>query len=49
MSVPSDVEDDGKRVVEDVAKSAVEFVGDRPLTAVAIAAALGFILAQVIF
>ena len=49
MSIPPETRDEGKRVIEEGARSAVEFVSDRPLIAVAIAAGLGFIIAQFVF
>ncbi len=49
MSYPSNVEEEGKRAVEERVQTAREFVSDRPLIAVAIAAALGFIVGQFIF
>jgi ElaB/YqjD/DUF883 family membrane-anchored ribosome-binding protein len=36
-------------MIEEGAASAVDFISDRPLTAVAIAVALGFIVARILF
>jgi ElaB/YqjD/DUF883 family membrane-anchored ribosome-binding protein len=49
MSIPLELQEEGERAIEENAASAVEFIRDRPLIAVAIAAALGFIIAQVVF
>jgi ElaB/YqjD/DUF883 family membrane-anchored ribosome-binding protein len=44
MPIPPDIEDERNRVIEEGARSAVEFVSDRPLTVVGIAAAFGFVI-----
>jgi ElaB/YqjD/DUF883 family membrane-anchored ribosome-binding protein len=49
MSIPPEITEEGKRLVEEGATSAAEFISDRPLTSVAVAAVLGFFVGLFIF
>ena len=49
MSIPSEIKEEVERTLENGAKSAVGLINDRPLAAVAIAAAFGFVIARFIF
>ena len=49
MSFPTEIKDDGEHAVKEAANSAVEFISERPLASVGVAAALGFIIAWILF
>ena len=44
MSIPSELKTQGEYATRETARTAAKYISDRPLTAVAIAAALGFLV-----